>query len=317
MSRPVLLDTDPGCDDAVAILAALARDDLDVVGLSTAHGNAAVDDTTANARAILELVDRTDIPVAKGATRPLTVDLQTSTDIHGPGGILGDLPEPTAATAPIDTHAAQFIVEQAREHAGELTLAAIAPLTNVALALALEPDLPDLLDELVVMGGAAFSQGNVTPLAEANFHTDPHAAARVVQDLSPTIVGLDVTRTATLPPHLLDSLPRDDPIGRSIREWLTYYDEDRLAKYGIESAAIHDALVIAAIADPAVLETNAYHLEVATDSDLARGALVCDGQGLTDAPPNGSVATDADYDRFRDLVVNSLEQYLHPAPTAE
>ncbi|ELY53673.1 nucleoside hydrolase [Natronolimnohabitans innermongolicus] len=316
MTRPLVIDTDPGCDDAVALLLALESDALDVVGLTTVHGNTTVDATTANARAILEAVDRTDVPVAAGADRPLLVDLETSEHVHGEGGIKGKLPEPTAATAPVDGHAAQYIVEQAREHDGELTLAAIGPLTNVALALAIEPDLPDLLDDLVVMGGAAFVPGNVTPLAEANFHTDPHAARRVVRDCEPTLVGLDVTQRAAVPPALVDGLEAADdaasttPLERSIHEWLTYYEDDRLERYGIESAAIHDALVLASLVDESVLETDAYHLEVGVDSELARGALVADANDVTGAAPNGRVAVDADYERYRELVAAALERSL-------
>ena len=313
MSRPVLIDTDPGCDDAVAILTALERPDLEVVGLTTVHGNAPVGETTANARAILELVDRADVPIAKGTDRPLTVPLRTAEHIHGEGGIRGDVPTPTAASRPVDAHAAQFIVEQARAHEGGLTLAAIGPLTNVALAHAMEPDLPDLLDELVVMGGAAFVSGNVTPLAEANFHTDPHAAHRVVRDCSPTLVGLDVTANAAVPPAEVESLPRDDPLGRSIYEWLTYYGDDQLEQYGIESAAIHDALVIAALVDDGVLETERYPMEVGTDSEMARGALVCDRNGVRGETSNGAVALEADYERFREIVSASLERHLERA----
>ncbi|AXR82765.1 Inosine-uridine preferring nucleoside hydrolase [Natrarchaeobaculum sulfurireducens] len=310
MTRPVLIDTDPGCDDALAILLALEHPDLEVVGMSTVHGNAPVDATTENARAILELLERTDVPVARGADRPLLVDLETAEHIHGEGGIKGDLPKPGPATRPVDVHGARFIVEQARAHAGDLVLAAIGPLTNVALALAIEPDLPDLLDELVVMGGAAFTRGNVTPLAEANFHSDPHAARRVVRDCSPTVVGLDVTREATLPPSRLETLEADGPLGRSVREWLTYYEAEYLDRYDIESAAIHDALVLAAVADEEMLETEPYSMEVGADDGLARGALVCDVEGVTGAEPNGRIAVDADYDRFRDLLGTTLERRL-------
>ncbi|WP_049923551.1 nucleoside hydrolase [Halopiger djelfimassiliensis] len=309
MTRPVVIDTDPGCDDALALLLALERSELDLVGLTTSHGNTAVDATTTNARSILELTDRTDVPIAKGADRPLAVDLQTAEHIHGSDGIRGPLPEPTEATRPVDTHAATFIVEQARAHEGELTLAALAPLTNVALALALEPDLPELLDELVLMGGAAFSPGNVTQLAEANFHSDPHAAHRVVRDLDPTIVGLDVTKHATLPSEWVDSIPRDDPLGRSINEWLTYYSAEHLERYDIDSAPIHDALVIAALVDD-VLETDPFYMEVGTDSDLAQGALVCDPNDVTGNEPNGTVAVDADYERYRDLFVETIDRFV-------
>lgn len=313
MTRPLLIDTDPGCDDAVAILLALECDALEVTGLTTVHGNAPVEETTTNARAILELVDRTDVPIATGADRPLLVDLETSEHVHGEGGIMGDLPDPGPATRPIETPAPQYIVEQARAHEGELSLAAIGPLTNVALAVAIEPDLPDLLDELVIMGGAAFTPGNVTPLAEANFHSDPHAARRVVRDCDPTIVGLDVTQRAAVPPERVDGLDGsegDGPLERSLQAWLTYYENDRLERYGIDSAAVHDALVVASLIDDDVVETSAYHLAVGADSDLARGALVADANDVTGEEPNGRVAVDADYERYRKLVAESLERRL-------
>ncbi|WP_339102210.1 nucleoside hydrolase [Haloterrigena salinisoli] len=310
MSRPVLIDTDPGCDDAVALLAALEHASLEVVGLTTVHGNAPVDDTTRNARAILEAVDRTDVPVARGADRPLLVDLETSEEIHGEGGLRGDLPDPGPATEPVDGHAARHIVERARAHDGDLALAAIGPLTNVALAHAMEPELPELLDELVVMGGAAFASGNVTPLAEANFHTDPHAARRVVRDCEPTAVGLDVTTRAAVPPERVDGLTGDTALERSLHEWLTYYDADRLERYGIESAAIHDALVLAELIDDGVLETASYPMEVGADGDLARGALVVDENGVTGASATGEVALEADYERYREVVSESLERVL-------
>ncbi|THE64582.1 nucleoside hydrolase [Salinadaptatus halalkaliphilus] len=313
MTRPLLIDTDPGCDDAVALALALEHAALEVVGLTTVHGNAPVAATTENARSILELVGRTDVPIARGADRPLTADLNTAEHVHGEGGITGDLPAPTAATEPVEAHAAQFIVEQARRHAGELTLAAIGPLTNVALALAIEPDLPDLLEEFVVMGGAAFDPGNVTPLAEANFHSDPEAAYRAVRDAEPTIIGLDVTTHATLPPERVDGLTRDGPLERSLAAWPTYYDEDQLARYDIETAAIHDALAIAWLVDESILEIEPYYMTVGTDSDIARGKLVCDAIGVTGEEPNGAVALEADYERYHEVLSASLERTLSVA----
>ncbi|WP_459191088.1 nucleoside hydrolase [Halosimplex sp. J119] len=310
MTTPLLIDTDPGCDDAIAILLALEHSELEVVGLSTVFGNAPTDATTRNARSVLELFDRTEVPVAAGADEPLLVPLDTAEHIHGPGGIRGDVPEPTEATAPVDAHAAQFIVDQARHHEGELTLAAVGRLTNVALALALEPDLPDLLDEMVIMGGSAFVGGNVTPLASANFYGDPHAARRVVRDTEPAIVPLDATRYSTLPADWIESLSRGDPRSDAVYEWTTYYSEDDLDRYGIETAAIHDALAIAGLVDEDVLDFDPHYVEVGADDGLAQGALACDIQETTGNDPNASVALDADGDLYRDIVTATLDRVL-------
>ncbi len=307
MTSPLLIDTDPGCDDALAIALALEDPTLEIVGLTTVHGNTAVKGTTHNARAILEALGRTDVPIAAGADRPLLADLETAEHIHGEGGIRGELPKPTSETEPKGVHAARRIVETARRHDGDLALAAIGPLTNVALALAMEPRLPEMLDDLLVMGGAAFVHGNVTPLAEANFRSDPEAASRVVRDADPTVVGLDVTRRATLPADWIDSLPRESPLARSLRAWLAYYDDEVLERYGMETAAIHDALVIAGLIDGAMVETEAHHMQVGTDSELDRGALVCDPYEVTGGEPNGRVAVDADVERYRELMTEAVE----------
>lgn len=309
MATPLLIDTDPGCDDAIAICLALQHPDLDVVGLTTVHGNAPTAATTRNARGILELFDRTDVPVARGCDVPLLVPLDTAEAIHGDGGIRGPLPEPSPATEPVDVHAAQYIVESARAHGGDLTLAAIGRLTNVALALALEPELPDLLDELVVLGGAAFVPGNITPTASANFYCDPHAARRVVRDTSPTIIGLDVTPQATLPAEWIDSIPRDGARGESIYEWFTYYSPTVLERYDIETAAIHDALAVLSLVDD-VVDTEACFMEVVSEAGPTQGALICDVRRTTENPPNGSIALGADGDRFRELVMDLVGRTL-------
>lgn len=309
MTRPLLIDTDPGCDDAIAIHLALQHDALDVVGLTTVHGNAPTEATTRNARSILELLDRTEVPVARGAEEPLLVPLDTAEEIHGEGGIRGPLPAPTAATDPVGVHAAEYIVHTAREYDGELTLAAVGRLTNVALALALEPELPSLLDELVVLGGAAYVQGNITPTASANFYCDPHAARRVIRDTSPTVIGLDVTPQATLPGDWIESLPRDTPLGEALYQWFTYYSADVLQRYDIETAAIHDALAVLSLVDD-VVDTVACYMEVVADAGPTQGALICDGRGTTGNPPNGAVALEADAGRFRELVMALVDRSL-------
>lgn len=297
----LLIDTDPGCDDALAITLAL-ESDLDVVGLTTVAGNSSVENTTENALSILDFLDR-ELPVARGADRPLVKRQDTAEFIHGEGGLRGGLP--SASREPIDTSAAEFIVERARED-GDLTVAAIGPLTNVALALAIDPDLPEYLADLVVMGGAVRAPGNRTPAAEANLHADPDAASRVLQSADPTFVGLGVTTLTTVDPTTLDL---SGSRGEAVREWLTYYPVELKERYGIEHSPVHDAAVIAHLA-AGVLTTEERALEIDTSEGPCRGALVADEYGVTGEAKNGRIATGIDEERFRELLASAIESAL-------
>lgn len=297
----LLIDTDPGCDDALALLLAL-ESDLDVVGLTTVAGNTSVENTTRNALSILDFLDR-DLPVARGADRPLVKRQDTAEFIHGEGGLRGGLPP--SSREPIDASAAEFIVERARED-GDLTIAAIGPLTNVALALSIDPALPEYLSEIVVMGGAVYAPGNRTPAAEANLHADPDAASRVLQSARPTFVGLGVTTRATIDPSSLDL---SGPRGETVEKWLTYYPDDVRERYGLDHSPIHDAAVIAGIADD-VLTVEERAFEIETGDGPARGALLADEYGVTDEPENGRVATDLDEVRFRAALAEAIESAL-------
>ncbi|MDL5362890.1 nucleoside hydrolase [Halalkalicoccus sp. NIPERK01] len=297
----LLIDTDPGCDDALALLLAL-ESDLDIVGLTTVAGNSSVENTTRNTLALLDFLDG-DLPVSRGADRPLVKRQDTAEFIHGEGGLKGDLPDPRRG--PVDTSGAEFIVEQARKD-GNLTIAAIGPLTNLALALGIEPDLPDLLDGVLVMGGAVYAPGNRTPAAEANLHADPDAASRVLQSLDPTFVGLGVTVRATLDPATLDLSGRR---GEVVEEWLEYYPDHVRGRYGIEHSPIHDAAVIAQLTDD-VLTVEERALEIDTREGPCRGALVSDEYGVTDEAENGRVATDIDVSAFRASLARAIESAL-------
>lgn len=303
MSRPLLIDADPGCDDAVAIAMAAGDESLDIVGMSTVHGNGTVEDTTRNALAICDEVGLDDVPVAKGCDRPLRVELETGEAIHGEGGIKGEVSPPTRD--PVDLHAAAFIVEMAREYPGELVLAPLGPLTNVAVALALEPELPDLIDETVVMGGAAYTAGNVTPLAEANIYHDPEAADRVVADLSPSLVGLDVTVEATIDPDRRSKLP-ETPLRPLLQTWLDYYPDWLIERYDIEATLMHDAVVIATLVDDEVVRFEESPLSVLTGDGPHRGKVVPDPYESGEFDGDGRVAVDIDPDRFNELLFERL-----------
>ena len=312
MTRTVLFDTDPGCDDAVMLAAALGHDEIDVVGLTTVCGNTTVENTTRNARAILELGGY-DVPVARGCARPLVDELTTAEWIHGAGGIRGDLPYPSGDVS--DEHAADAIVRHAREHGDDLTIAAVGPLTNLALALAKEPALPDMVDDIYVMGGAALAAGNVTPVAEANFHNDPAAASRVVQDASPTLVGLDVTNDATIPTERIESYETRGGVLGTVADWLRYPVEALDARE--TGPSIHDAAVLADLVDPDTLDLADYYCEIDTTGGPSHGSIVCDQHGVYDEAPNAAVAIDIDVERYRNVVTTGLSGYATHAEACE
>lgn len=304
MSTPVLIDTDPGNDDAVLLALAAAADGMEIAAVTTVAGNVGLEATTRNARAILDWFGEADVPVAAGADAPLVRELDTAAHVHGTEGLHGHPPETSNEFT--GTAGANEIVERARARPGELTLMAVGPLTNVALALALEPDLPELLDDLYVMGGAAFVSGNASPTAEYNFYADPEAARRVVREAEPKVVGLDATNDATVNPDTVrEWAGRGEPF-RTIASWLAYAApenvEDALAEPG--SMASHDAAVgVDLLAD--VLEFEPYPAEVETYGSC-RGALICDDRDRSEAAPNVEVAVDIDTREFRKELVGTL-----------
>lgn len=302
MGRKVLLDVDPGCDDAVALAIALAAPELDVVGLTTVAGNTTVDNATHNALAILELLGEADVPVAKGADRPIVGDLETAESIHGPGGIRGDLPAPS--TDPVDQHAVDFLLDRATEVGEDLTILAVGPQTNLATALVKEPTLPSLVDEIYLMGGSATCVGNKTPVAEANFHNDAVAAQRVVRSARPRAVGLDVTNRATVPLDDLDVLLASPPPLDAFGAWLDYPEDVRRLGAGSEPA-VHDAAVVAHLLDD-VLTFEPAHLDVDATGGPSHGAVVCDRREVGGREPNGTVAVDIDVEGFRSVVDRTI-----------
>jgi len=304
MSRKVLLDVDPGCDDAVAMGLALASDELDVVGVTTVAGNTTVENATRNALAVLTLFDRTDVPVAAGCGRPLAHDLEMAEEIHGDGGISGNLPEPD--TEPVPDDAPAFIREQAAEHGEDLTVVGLGPLTNVAVALMVDPELGDRVDEVVVMGGTVRATGNRTPMAEANFYSDPVAARRVLWDADPKVAGLNVTHHAEVPPTVVEG---DSAVADTVRTWVDYYPDWVRESIGLDHSAQHDALVVADLfAD--LLDYETAPTDVVVSDGPARGAVVFDEYGVTDAERTARVAVDIDADQYRTLLGDRLSRLV-------
>ncbi|WP_101297976.1 nucleoside hydrolase [Halegenticoccus soli] len=308
MTRKLLLDVDPGLDDALAILMALGNDAVDVVGLTTVMGNTTVENTTWNALALLEWVDRTDVPVARGAGEPFADSLVMAEYVHGPGGmpesVREALPEPN--TEPIKAHAVEFILEQAREHGEDLTIAAVGPQTNVALAMAIEPALPDTVADVYQMGGAMKTTGNVTPQASFNFYVDAASAARVIERGSPKVVGLDVTEPAYLPTSVADGLREGSDFQRVVADVLDFKAQGPDSTHGFDGSIVSDSVVLAGVLDDEVLGFEEAYVEVDTTGGPSNGATIYDEHGVLDREPNCEVALEVDVERCRDVVVDSI-----------
>lgn len=311
MSRKIIIDTDPGQDDAVAILLALASpQELDVLGIVAVAGNVGLTQNAQNALKIVELSGRTDVPVYAGAKGPLCRELVTAEHVHGKTGLDGpDLPTPKIALEA--KFGPDFIVETLLAHApGTITLCALGPLTNIALALQKAPEIAARIAEIVLMGGAYFEVGNITPTAEFNIFVDPEAADIVMRSGVPIVVAsLDITHKV-LTTH--DRLERIEALGNrtgeAVAKMLGFSERFDLKKYGWEGAPLHDPCVIAYLLDPTLFEGRKINVSIETVSDLTRGMTVADFWGVTDRPKNALFLSKANADGFFDLLIGRLKR---------
>jgi purine nucleosidase len=312
--RPLIIDTDPGIDDAMAIAVALAAPQFEVIALTTVFGNHHLDVTTANAQRVLDHLGEATVPVVRGADRPLVqAPNPPATFVHGEDG-LGDIDLPAPSRPPVaDQRAAEFIVAAARTHQGRLTLATIGPLTNLALALRLEPELPDLLGQVVVMGGAARAAGNVSPTSEANIWNDPHAAEIVFgTDLDLTMIGLDVTHQILADLAWIERLATvDTSAAQLIARTAPVYVEFHRRHDSVDGIHCHDVATIAYLLAPHLFDTTPLRVRVVTDG-LALGATVAadkephDDDGGWAARPRTNVALGVDAPAVLQLVWDHL-----------
>jgi inosine-uridine nucleoside N-ribohydrolase len=305
---PVLIDCDPGQDDALALLLALASPELEVVGITTVAGNHRVDRTTTNALKVLELAGRPDILVASGADRPLVSELVIADDAHGSTGLDGpELPEPR--TQPSAEQAVDFLAARLTAADEGITLVPTGPLTNVALLLAAYPEAAERIERIVLMGGA-IGPGNQTASAEFNIWTDPEAAHRVFDSgLDITMVGLDVTNKAVLTPADADRLRRSGKVGAAAAAMLDFYLGFYLKAYEHGGAPIHDALAVACVFRPDLLTLEDRRVDIEL-AGISRGRTVVDVRARTELPPaNAHVAVDLDAEAFRELLVERLSSY--------
>jgi inosine-uridine nucleoside N-ribohydrolase len=302
---PVLVDCDPGLDDALALLLVVASPELELLGVTTVAGNQTVDKTTANALRVLELAGREDVRVARGADRPLVGELVVADDAHGDSGLGGlVLAEPNSE--PANKHAVDFLAERLLGADRPITLFALGPLTNLALLLALHPEATRGIERIVLMGGA-IGAGNQTASAEFNIWIDPEAAALVFESgLDVTMVGLDVTNRAVLTPEDAKRLRGAGPVGAAAATMLDFYLGFYETAYEHGGAPIHDAVAVAHARRPGVVTTLARRVDIELEG-LCRGRTVVDMRLRTNLPePNAHVAVDIDVHAFRDLLLERL-----------
>lgn len=308
MVKKILIDTDPGVDDAMAILFALRSPELEVVALTTVFGNAPVDLTTQNALRLLELEGNHHIPVARGADLPLVRPRgELGLYVHGDDGMGGlNLPPPTGA--PVDIPAAQFIVDIVMANPGEITLVPLGPLSNIGLALMLEPAIAHNVAEVILMGGSAYDRGNASPVAEANIYNDPEAAALVFDAGWPlTMVGLDATHRCVMTPSYLDELYQaGNPATELIRKILPFYQRFHDCFYAMSgSLHTHDPSAVAYAIDPGLFTAKQMPIYIETQGRCA-GDTVPDLRGKWKQSPLTTVCLDVDAPRLLALYLDRL-----------
>jgi len=308
MTRKIIIDTDPGQDDAVAILLALASPELEVLGITCVAGNVPLTLTSKNARVVCELAGRPDIKVFAGCDRPLVRPLVTAEYVHGKTGLDGiALPEPGMALQP--GHAVDFLIETLRrEPAGTVTLCPLGPLTNIATALQKAPDIAPRIAEIVLMGGAYFEVGNTTPAAEFNIHVDPQAAEIVFHSGVPLVVlPLDATHQVLTNRARIEAFRGlGTPVGHAVASWTDFFERFDMEKCGSEGAPLHDPCVIAYLLEPGLFEGRHINVEIETTSELTMGMTVADWWRVTDREPNAYFVGRANAEGFYALLTERL-----------
>ncbi len=307
--RRILLDCDPGHDDAIAILLAARSPALRLEAITTVAGNQTLEKTTRNALKVCSVAGIRDVPVAAGMDRPLVRDLQVAANIHGASGLDGPaLPEPDLM--PVPMHGVDLLIEKLLASDGDLTIVATGPLTNVAVAMRREPAIVPKIQQIVLMGGAV-GVGNTTPAAEFNIYVDPEAAHMVFHCGRPvTMIGLDVTHQAQATPEVRARIRAlGSPVARLVDELLGFFGEKYLQVYGFPAPPVHDPCAVAWVIAPTLIVSQPMRVEVELRGEWTTGRTVCDRYGITGKPANAEVGLELDAPRFWDLLIETLASY--------
>jgi inosine-uridine nucleoside N-ribohydrolase len=303
VSIPIILDCDPGHDDAIALLLALASPEVELLGVTTVHGNQTLAKTTANALRVLDLVGRADVPVAAGADRPLERELVVASHVHGDSGLDGPT-LPPARHEPLGEHAVDFMERTIAASPQPVTLVPTGPLTNIALLL--ERTGGANVERIVSMGGAA-AEGNMTPAAEFNIWADPEAAQAVYHaGIDITMIGLDVTHLALTTPAIQERLRAGGTVGVFVADLVDFFSVYHRETYGWDGAPIHDAVAVAHVIQEGLVTTIERNVEIELESDLCRGRTVVDRWKRTGRPANAHVGIDLEANGFFDLLVERI-----------
>jgi len=310
----IIIDTDPGIDDALAFLLALASPEIKLEALTTTQGNVTVEKATRNALSVLELAHASHIPVAQGSMLPLVQPLRASDAVHGASGI-GNSKLPIPRTKPISQHAVDYLIERVLAEPNEISIFPIGPLTNIAMAIRKEPGFAKAVKELIIMGGAIQEGGNVTPLAEFNIIVDPHAAHIVFHAGIPiTLIPLDATNKCLLKQQHLDRLLKTkSPISRFIKEAVEVYLKFSNER-GIEGSALHDPLTLATIIAPELLTLREYYVDVDISGGVSMGKTFADFYDIMKKPANMKVALDVRGEDFIELFLQRMETLSQSLP---
>jgi len=308
MPRKIILDCDPGHDDAMAILLAHGNPEIELCAITTVAGNQTLEKTTLNARRVCSVANITGVPVAAGCDRPLLRPLVTAPETHGESGLDGPrFADPTTPLA--DAHAVDLIIDLVMGSPGEVTLVPIGPLTNIAIALRKQPRLATAAREVVLMGGA-HTRGNATPAAEFNIFVDPEAAAIVFGAGWPiTMIGLDLTHQALATPEVIERIGAlGTPLAAVTVELMHFFTSTYKAMSGFDSPPVHDPCAVARIINPALVECVATHVTVETHGAATSGMTSVDFENRFGREPNALVATRLDFDGFWDLMLDAIRR---------
>jgi len=306
MPKKIILDCDPGHDDAVAIMLAVASDEIDLLGITCVGGNATLENTKLNTLKICSLLNRKDIIIYSGASKPLVYDLVTAEHVHGKSGLDNDGEEIKVDEDHFiqELNAVDYIIKTCKTSEEKIYLCPTGPLTNIALSLKKDPSIKENIKEIVFMGGAALSLGNITPAAEFNIYVDPHAANIVLKSGIPiTMMGLDVTHKVNVNKRIIQSIKsNNNKASMFFADLMEFYSKFNNELYDTDESPLHDPCVIAYLIDNKLFYGKKVHVEVEENSELTRGDTVTDWWGVKKLEPNCNVIVEANSEKFFEIL---------------